>query len=81
MRVPVSAEDPDRFPVAQTATSPALSLDIEPSAALKGLPALPIHDARHTSSLAASISILMSAQCEGDRLVLDDRSAELSALL
>ena len=47
--------------VAHTATSPALSLLIEPSAAVNGLPVRPIHEARHTSSRAASISIFMSA--------------------
>ena len=47
--------------VTRTATSPAFSLDIEPSAASKRLPVRPIHEARQTSSLAASISVAMSA--------------------
>src|SRR3954451_25314054 len=47
--------------VAQTATSPAFSFDIEPSALLKVWPVRPIHDARQTSSRAASISSFMSA--------------------
>ena len=47
--------------VTQTATSPALSLHIEPSALSKGTPLRPIHEARHTSSRAASISSRMRA--------------------
>ncbi len=42
--------------VAHTATRPALSLAIDPSAASKGTPLRAIHDARQTSSRAASMS-------------------------
>src|SRR6266545_2131980 len=49
------------FSVTATATSPALSLLIEPSPASNGRLLRPIQAARHTSSRAASISMRMSA--------------------
>ena len=50
--------------VAQRATSPALSLLIEPSAFSNGIALRPIHDARQTSRRAASISSFMSASAK-----------------
>src|SRR4029453_8744120 len=63
--------------VAHSATSPALSLLIEPSAFSKAMPLRPIHDARQTSSVDLELHV---GQREGDRLVLDDLLAELLAL-
>ena len=47
--------------MAQTATRPALSFDIDPSPASKATPLRPIQAARQTSMRAASISVFMSA--------------------
>ena len=43
------------------ALSLANSLDIEPSAAVNGLPLIAVQEARHTSGRAASICVRMSA--------------------
>ena len=68
--------------VTHTAVSPAFSLDIEPSPCSNGLPLRAPSTRRATRAAGPRRSrVFMSASLNAMRLVLDDRPAELLALL